>query len=160
MRIWPGDPYPLGATWTGVGVNFALFSAHADKVELCLFDSPDGKAEIARIALAEQTDMIWHAFLPDARPNQLYGYRVSGPYEPSKGNRFNPFKLILDPYAKAISGPIRWNNTLFPYKVGGQQGDLDLDATNDAASMPKSVVVDSAFTWVTTGRCAFRGIAR
>src|SRR5207244_5651797 len=92
VRVWPGAPYPLGATWTGVGVNFALFSAHATKVELCLFDSPDATKESACIPLPEHTDMVWHAFLPDARPNQLYGYRVHGPYEPQHGHRFNASK--------------------------------------------------------------------
>ena len=99
MRVWPGDPYPLGATWTGVGVNFALFSAHATKVELCLFDSADATKETARIALSEHTDMVWHGFLPDARPNQLYGYRVHGPHDPHAGHRFNPHKVVMDPYA-------------------------------------------------------------
>ncbi len=103
MRVWPGYPYPLGATWTGVGVNFALFSAHATKVELCLFDSPARRKRPIRIELPEQTDMVWHGFLPDARPNQLYGYRVHGPYEPSNGHRFNPNKIVMDPYAKSVA---------------------------------------------------------
>src|SRR5205814_6691368 len=103
MRVWPGDPYPLGASWTGVGVNFAIFSAHATKVELCLFDRPDAEQETERIPLGEQTDMVWHAFLPDARPNQLYGYRIYGPYDPPAGHRFNPNKVVLDPYAKSVA---------------------------------------------------------
>src|SRR5437762_1376743 len=102
VRVWPGYPYPLGATWTGTGVNFALFSAHASKVELCLFDSPDAQTESARIELTEQTDQVWHGFLPDARPNQLYGYRVYGPYEPASGHRFNPNKVVMDPYAMSV----------------------------------------------------------
>ena len=113
MRIWPGYPYPLGATWTGVGVNFALFSAHASHVELCLFDSPDATHERARIRLPEQTDMVWHGFLPDCRPNQLYGYRVYGPYEPSAGHRFNPNKVVMDPYAKSVARTIRWSDEMF-----------------------------------------------
>ena len=92
MRVWPGRPYPLGATWDGAGVNFALFSEHATKVELCLFDSADDTAEKHRIVLPEQTDMVWHAYLPDVLPGQLYGYRVHGPYEPAKGHRFNRTK--------------------------------------------------------------------
>src|ERR1700693_4400177 len=102
MRVWPGKSYPLGATWDGAGVNFALFSEHATKVELCLFDSPDATAELQRVCLQEQTEQVWHAYLPDARPEQLYGYRVHGPYEPERGHRFNPAKVLLDPYARAI----------------------------------------------------------
>jgi isoamylase len=110
VRIWPGDPYPLGATWTGVGVNFALFSEHATKVELCLFDSPDAPKETTRLVLPEHTDMVWHAFLPDARPNQLYGYRVHGPYDPAAGHRFNPNKVVMDPYAKSVARSITWTD--------------------------------------------------
>jgi len=107
-RVLPGQPWPLGATWDGGGVNFALFSAHADKVELCLFDA-DAAHEIARIALPECTDQVWHAYLPDARPRQAYGYRVFGPYEPEAGHRFNPHKLLIDPYARAFAGTFRWS---------------------------------------------------
>src|SRR5881392_866017 len=102
MRVWPGKPYPLGATWDGAGVNFALFSEHATKVELCLFDAADAPKEAQRVVLPESTDMVWHGYLPDVRPGQIYGYRVHGPYEPKKGHRFNPNKVVLDPYAKAI----------------------------------------------------------
>jgi glycogen operon protein len=101
MRVWPGDPYPLGATWTGVGVNFAQFSAHATKVKLCHFDGPNATAERACVALPEHTDMVWHGFLPDARPNQLYGYRARSA-DPAAGHRFNPRK-IADPYAKSVA---------------------------------------------------------
>ena len=104
MRVWPGEPYPLGATWTGIGVNFALFSANATKVELCLFDSASSTREYARIALPEQTDQVWHGFLPDVRPDQLYGYRVHGPWAPHLGQRFNPAKLLLDPYVREVVG--------------------------------------------------------
>src|SRR6266567_6006645 len=100
MRVWPGRPYPLGATWDGAGVNFALFSEQATKVELCLFDSADATTEASRIALPEQTDQVWHAYLPDLLPDQLYGYRVYGPYDPPKGQRFNAHKIVLDPYAR------------------------------------------------------------
>src|SRR3990170_6898020 len=108
MRVWPGRPYPLGATWDGMGVNFALFSEHATKVELCLFDTAKAKRETHKIEMPEQTTQVWHAYLPDARPGQLYGYRVHGPYAPEKGHRFNPNKLLLDPYAKSVTGRIRW----------------------------------------------------
>src|ERR687888_1756535 len=118
MRVWPGRPYPLGATWDGAGVNFALFSEHATKVELCLFDSADAAKEASRIELREQTDQVWHCYLPDALPGQLYGYRVHGPYEPAKGHRFNPNKVLLDPYAKLIGRDLRWDDALFGYKVG------------------------------------------
>jgi len=147
VRIWPGDPYPLGATWTGVGVNFALFSAHATKVELCLFDAPDAKAESARIPFTEQTDMVWHAFLPDARPNQLYGYRIHGPYEPGRGHRFNPNKVVMDPYAKSVARTIRWADEMFGYQVGHADEDLSFDERDNASFAPLAAVVDPAFTW-------------
>ncbi|HSB80137.1 MAG TPA: glycogen debranching protein GlgX [Candidatus Methylomirabilis sp.] len=147
MRTRPGDPYPLGATWDGVGVNFALFSEHAEGVELCLFDGPEGSQEVARIPLREQTDLVWHIYLPEVRPGQRYGYRVHGPYDPARGHRFNPAKLLLDPYAKAIDGTIRWGDALFGYQVGHPDGDLSLDGRDSAASLPKCVVIDPAFTW-------------
>jgi len=118
MRVWPGHPYPLGATWDGAGVNFALFSEHATKVELCLFDSVYAQAESTRIVLPEQTDQVWHGYLPDARPGQFYGYRVHGPYEPEAGHRFNPNKLVLDPYAKAIGRKGHWSDAMFGYRIG------------------------------------------
>src|SRR6185369_12826851 len=102
MRVWPGRPYPLGTTWDGKGVNFALYAENATKVELCLFDGPDAEKESARILMPENTDLVWHCYLPDGTPGQHYGYRVYGPYEPAKGHRFNPNKLLLDPYAKSI----------------------------------------------------------
>ena len=147
MRVWPGEPFPLGATWTGVGVNFALFSAHATKVELCLFDAPDATKESARIPLPEYTDMVWHAFLPDVRPNQLYGYRVYGPYDPSKGHRFNPNKIVMDPYAKSVARTIRWSDQMFGYVVGDPQEDQSIDPRDNAAFAPLAAVVDPAFTW-------------
>jgi glycogen operon protein len=115
MRVWPGQSYPLGATFDGAGVNFALFAENATKVELCLFDSADGAPEAHRIPLPENTDHVWHAFLPDVRPGQLYGYRVHGPYDPAKGHRFNPNKVVLDPYAKAIGRDLTWDDSLFGY---------------------------------------------
>ena len=147
MRVWPGQPYPLGATWDGEGVNFALFSENATGVELCLFEGPEDARESARIPLRERNDQIWHCYLPDVRPGQLYGYRVHGPYEPSEGHRFNPNQLLIDPYAKAISGTIKWSNALFAYKVGGPREDMEMSDSNSAGGMPKGVVVDSAFTW-------------
>ena len=147
MRIWPGRPYPLGATWDGTGVNFALFSENATGVELCLFQKPDDTGEAAKITLTERTDQVWHCYLPDARPGQYYGYRVHGPYAPASGHRFNPAKLLIDPYAKAITGAIKWSNDLFAYKVGSPQEDLDPDPDNSAGGVPKSVVIDNAFTW-------------
>jgi isoamylase len=147
MRVWPGDPYPLGANWTGVGVNFAIFSAHATKVELCLFSSPDATKEADRVPLTEQTDMVWHAFLPDARPNQLYGYRVYGPYDPPAGHRFNPNKVVLDPYAKSVARPLRWADEMFGYVVGHPDADLSFDSRDNAAFAPLAAVVEPAFTW-------------
>ena len=144
--IWPGRPYPLGSTWDGEGVNFALYSEHAEKVELCLFDV-SGKRETRRIALPEQTDMVWHGYLPEARPGQLYGYRVYGPYAPEQGHRFNHHKLLLDPYGKQIQGFIRWSDSHFGYRVGAKQEDLSFDRRDDGAGMPKNRVIDSAFTW-------------
>src|SRR6476469_791079 len=126
MRRFPireGKPFPLGATWDGLGVNFALFSAHATKVELCLF-SEDGRQEIERIELPEYTDEVWHGYLPDARPGTVYGYRVHGPYEPAQGHRFHPNKLLLDPFAKAIVGQLKWHHSLVGYKIGSRREDL------------------------------------
>jgi glycogen operon protein len=128
-------------------VNFALFSEHATKIELCLFESADADKESQRIVLPEHTDQVWHAYLPDVLPEQLYGYRVHGPYEPEKGHRFNPHKVVLDPYAKAIGRPLRWDDSLFGYKVGDQAADLSLDERDNAAFAPLAAVVDTAFTW-------------
>jgi isoamylase len=144
--VLPGRPYPLGATWNGAGVNFALFSEHAERVELSLFD-PRGRREVERIALPEYTDSIWHGYLPDARPGLLYGYRVYGPYDPANGHRFNHHKLLLDPYAAMVTGGIVWSDAHFGYRVGSPRGDLSFDRRDNAAGMPKCVVVDTAFTW-------------
>jgi len=138
-RLRSGAPFPLGATWDGLGVNFALFSAHATRVELCLF-SPDGRREVARHVLPECTDEIWHGYLPGARPGLLYGYRVHGPYEPRHGHRFNHHKLLLDPYARQLSGRLRWSDALFGYRIGARRGDLSFDRRDSAPAMPKSVV--------------------
>ncbi|HKK50515.1 MAG TPA: glycogen debranching protein GlgX, partial [Myxococcota bacterium] len=146
MRIWPGEPYPLGATWDGRGVNFALFSRNADSVELCLFDDR-GRRELERIRMPEYTDEVWHVYLPDLRPGQRYGYRVQGPYAPESGHRFNRNKLLIDPYAKALHGTIRWSDALYGYRIGHHKEDLSFDRRNSARGMPKCVVVDPAFTW-------------
>jgi glycogen operon protein len=147
VRIWPGKAYPLGATSDDEGVNFALFSENASKVELCLFDRENGKDEL-RIQMPERTQQVWHAYIPDIRPGQLYGYRVHGPYEPEAGHRFNPSKLLLDPYAKAISGEVQWNDTLFGYQVGPDpDADLSKNEHDSATNMPKCVVIDPGFDW-------------
>ena len=118
QRVWPGRPYPLGATWDGVGVNFAIFSEYATKVELCLFDSVRDEKESQRIPLPECTDQVWHGYFPDLEPGQLYGFRVHGPYDPARGHRFNPNKILLDPYAKAIGRDVNWDDSLFGYTIG------------------------------------------
>src|SRR5712671_1661502 len=141
-----GRPYPLGATWDGSGVNFALYSEHAERVELCLFD-PKGRREIERVELRDRTDFVWHAYLPDARPGLLYGYRVYGPFDPSSGHRFNPNKLLIDPYAKALQGRLRWADAVFGYRLGSPREDLSFDRRDNSRNIPKCRVVEPAFTW-------------
>lgn len=145
-RVSEGHPFPLGATWDGLGVNFSLFSAHATRVELCLFDA-SGETELERIDLPEYTDEIWHGYLPDAHPGQVYGYRVHGPFEPDAGHRFNPNKLLIDPYAKQLVGRLRWSESLFGYVIGSKDADLSFDERDSAAFVPKCKVIDPAFTW-------------
>jgi isoamylase len=144
--VWLGKPYPLGATWDGQGVNFALFSEHGEKVELCLFD-PQGRRETERVVLPERTDHVWHGYLPEARPGLLYGYRVHGPYVPEDGHRFNPHKLLLDPYARASAGAVRWSDALYGYRMHSPREDLSFDRRDSQAGMPKCKVVDTAYTW-------------
>ena len=144
--LWPGRPYPRGATWDGLGVNFALFSESAERVEVCLFD-PTGRHEVQRIALREQTDQVWHGYLPQARPGLLYGFRVHGPYKPRQGHRFNSQKLLLDPYARNIVGSLRWHDALFGYRIGHGDADLSIDRRDSAPYMPRCKVVESAFSW-------------
>jgi len=145
-RVFSGLSHPLGATWDGSGVNFALYSANATRVELCLFDR-SGRREVARIALPEQTHEVWHGYLPDVRPGQLYGYRVHGPYDPGQGHRFNPNKLLIDPYAKSLYGDIRWHDACYGYRVGSPREDLSFDRRDSARVVPKCVVIDPAYTW-------------
>ncbi len=146
QRLTTGSPYPLGATRDGHGVNFAVFSAHAERIELCLFD-PSGRREIARLPLPECTDEVWHGYLPDAGIGQLYGYRAHGPYDPKNGHRFNPNKLLLDPYARQLAGELRWSDALFGYRRSSPRGDLSFDRRDSAPGMPKAVVSAETFDW-------------
>jgi isoamylase len=146
VRIDDGSPLPLGATWDGKGVNFALFSAHATAVDLCLFD-PSGRREVERIRLPRRTDQIWHVYVQGVRPGQLYGYRVDGPYEPTRGHRFNPRKLLIDPYARQLSGRSRWHDALYGYRLGTGRADLTRDPRDSAPMMPKCVVEDPSHNW-------------
>jgi isoamylase len=145
-RIEVGSPYPLGATPDGSGTNFAVFSAHAEKIELCLFDS-SGRREIARVALPECTDEVWHGYLPNVHGGQLYGYRAYGPYQPEQGHRFNPNKLLLDPYAKLLHGQVRWTDALYGYRLNSPRADLSFDRRDSAPAMPKAIVTEDTFHW-------------
>ncbi len=145
--VYPGHPYPLGATWDGNGVNFALYADNATGVTLCLFETNESGKESAKIEMTERTHQIWHVYLPDAKPGQLYGYRVTGPYDPRNGHRFNPFKLLIDPYAKAIAGTMEWHDSLFGYIKGAPEPDLTFNRTDSAAHVPKCVVIDPNFDW-------------
>src|SRR5690242_6003360 len=136
MRIWRELPYPLGATWDGNGFNLALFSEHSDAVDLVLFDSAEEEHETDTIRLTVRKDMVWHCYLPDCRPGQLYGYRVHGPYDPGQGMRFNPHKVLLDPYARAIGRDLRWADELFGYNVGNPDADLSFDERDSAPFAP------------------------
>ncbi len=147
MQIWPGKPHPLGAHWDGAGVNFAIFSEHAEKIELCLFDSSESTKEDVSVALPECTNHVWHGYIPGLRPGQLYGYRVHGPYKPQEGHRFNPAKILLDPYAKAIGRQITWREEMFGYDLHNRRKDLAMDKRDNAAWAPLGVVVASYFDW-------------
>lgn len=144
---YPGYPFPLGANWDGQGVNFALYSENATAVELCLFDAENHSEEIDRIRVRERTNNIWHVYIPSLGPGQLYGFRVYGPYEPHNGHRFNPSKLLIDPYAKAISGSIEWNDSLFGYELGHPEEDQSYNELDSASFIPKSVVIDPRYDW-------------
>ncbi len=147
IKTLPGTPFPLGATWDGTGVNFTLYSQNATGVNLCLFDAGDSAKETHCIPVTECSDSIWHIYLKDVSPGQLYGFRVEGPYEPQNGHRFNANKLLLDPYAKAVSGIVQWDDALFGYEVGHPDADLSFSETDSAPFVPKSVVIDPAFDW-------------
>jgi isoamylase len=147
LRSWRGKPYPLGANWDGKGVNVAIFSENATGVELLLYESPEATKAKERVSLRERTGNVWHAYLPDLLPGQLYAYRVDGPYDPAKGHRFNRNKVLLDPYAKAIAGAIKWDETLFGYRAGDPAQDLSIDERDSGQSLPKCVVIDPDFDW-------------
>ena len=147
IAVYPGKPYPLGASFDGEGVNFALFAEHAEGVELCLFQSTESKKETFKLKMRENLHHVWHAYIPDLKPGQLYGYRVHGPYDPKRGHRFNPNKLLLDPYAKAISDTIVLHDSLFGYEVGHPEADASFSTRDSGPYMPKSVVIDHHFNW-------------
>ncbi|MBV8056309.1 MAG: glycogen debranching enzyme GlgX, partial [Deltaproteobacteria bacterium] len=147
MKPRPGVPYPLGASYDGAGVNFALFSENAAGVELCLFGGADGNDETARFQLSEQTEQVWHIYLPGIQPGQRYGYHVHGPYDPANGSRFNPAKLLLDPYAKAVDREFILDDCLFGYQVDNLDADLSRDDRASGMLMPKSIVIDPKFSW-------------
>lgn len=152
LKVMPGQPYPLGATWDGKGVNFAVFSENAESIQLCLFNDENDAEEYIKIKIEEVSHHIWHVYVPDLKPGQLYGYRVFGPYEPENGHRFNPNKLLIDPYTKSLAGTIKWDDALFGYEVGNEAEDLSFSESNSAPFIPKSVVVDSSFNWENDSR--------
>ncbi len=147
ITVYPGNPFPLGATWDGEGVNFALYAENAHGVDLCLFNTIDDYEESVKIRINEVSHHVWHVYVPDLKPGQLYGYRVYGPYEPQNGHRFNPNKLLIDPYAKAIAGTIQWHDSLFGYEMGHPEEDLSFSDVDSAPYIPKSVVVNHQFDW-------------
>ena len=147
LKSLPGKSFPLGATWDGNGVNFTLYSENATAVELCLFDTDNEDKEFLKFNITEQTDFTWYIYVQGLQPGQLYGFRVHGPYEPENGHRFNPNKLLVDPYSKAISGTLEWNDALFGYIVGDDKEDLSYSETDSAPYIPKSVVIDPGFDW-------------
>ncbi len=147
MRVWPGSSSPLGATWDGRGVNFAIFSENATGITLLLYQSEQSKEPKYRVPLSERTGYVWHAYLPDILPGQLYAYSVDGPYDPQKGFRFNPNKALIDPYAKAVAGTISWDNAMFGYKIGDSSEDMSFDERDSGPFLPKSIVIDTAYDW-------------
>ena len=146
FSLYAGNPATVGATFDGDGVNFAVFSEHASRMTLCLF-SEDGETETARLDLPERDGDVWHGYIPGLRPGQLYGYRAHGPYRPDEGHRFNPNKLLIDPYAKRLTGHPKWSDALMGYEIGMKRDDLSFDKADSAPFMPKCVVVDPAFSW-------------
>ena len=147
VNIYPGKPYPLGAHWNGEGVNFALYADNATGVTLCLFNNINDESESQQIKLVERTHHVWHVYVEGLEPGQLYGYRVHGPYDPIQGHRFNPSKLLIDPYAKSIAGTIDWSDALFGYEIGHPDEDLSYSEIDSAPYIPKCVVVDNDFDW-------------
>ena len=147
LRVLPGRPFPQGATWDGQGTNFSIYSEHATRVELCLYDARNPENEYARVTLPEKAAHVWHGYLPGIRPGQLYGYRVHGPHEPAQGQRFNPAKLLLDPYAKAVAESLDWSAPVFGYELGHPDADLSLNQDDDSWGVPKGVVIDPFFDW-------------
>lgn len=145
--VYPGSPFPLGATWDGQGVNFAIYAENATGVELCLFNTKEEQEESTNIKIEERTHHVWHVYIPGLKPGQLYGYRVHGPYEPQYGYRFNPNKFLIDPYAKAISGSVQWHDSLFGYELGHPDADLSYSEVDNAPFMPRAVVIDPNFNW-------------
>jgi glycogen operon protein len=151
MLDWPqrlpgGSVHPLGSSWDGRGTNFAVFAGHAEEMDLCLFDA-SGRRELARIELTECTDGVWHGYLEGLQPGQLYGYRAHGPYEPEQGHRYNAHKLLLDPYTRAVVGPLRWSDALYGYRMASPRADLSFDRRDSAFAMPKSIVTSDHFDW-------------
>src|SRR5690606_37394635 len=144
--LLPSPSHVLGAHWDGRGTHFAVYAEHAERVELCIF-SPNGRHQIARHAMPDCVHGVWSGYLPNARPGTLYGYRVYGPYDPRRGHRFNPYKLLLDPYARQVAGALRWHDALFGYRVGSGRGDLSFDRRDSAPYMPKAVVSRDTFDW-------------
>jgi glycogen operon protein len=147
ITVYPGSPFPLGATWDGKGVNFAIYAENATGAELCLFETKEDKRESAKIRIEERTHHVWHVYIPGLKPGQLYGYRMHGPYEPQNGHRFNPNKFLIDPYAKAISGSLQWHDSLFGYELGHPDAELSFSNMDSAPFMPRSVVIDPTFNW-------------
>lgn len=147
LRIWPGRPYPMGADWDGLGVNFAIYSQHAERIELVLFDRPEDEQPAVSLELPERTGPIWHGYIPNLRPGQLYGYRVYGPYDPRNGHRFNPNKVLLDPYAKAIGRPLKWDDSLYGFDLHAPEEDLVMDERDSAPFAPLGAVIEEHFEW-------------
>lgn len=147
IEVWPGKPYPRGANWDGKGTNFSVFSENAERIEVLLFDGVDAVEPSHTITFRQKTTSTWHCYLPGVGPGQLYAYRVFGPYDPAHGHRFNPSKLLVDPYAKSLTGEVAWNDAVFGYRIGSPKRDLSLDTRDSARFVPKSVVVDPSFDW-------------
>ncbi|HSC17595.1 MAG TPA: hypothetical protein VLC74_01665, partial [Rhizomicrobium sp.] len=145
-RLEAGAAYPLGATWNGLGVNFSVFSRHAERMQLCIFDSA-GRREVRRYDLPEHTDEVWHGYLPDALPGLVYGFRAHGAYEPQNGHRFNPHKLLLDPYATGLIGNLKWTDAVYGYRIGSPRADLSFDRRDSAPAMVKSIVAHDSYDW-------------